>query len=514
MDIVLLFARLLLAAVFIVAGGAKLADREGSRRAVADFGVPAALAAPLGILLPLAELAVAVALIPTATAFWGAVGALVLLLLFVVGIGANLARGRKPDCHCFGQIHSAPAGWSTLARNGVLAAVAALLVWRGLEGEVGASVVGWIGALSLAQLLILAVGTAVLALLAAQWMFLFGLLRQNGRLLARLNAVEERIAAAGLAPIPSENGAHSTAGLPVGSPAPAFALEDLDGEQVTLDGLRARGKPVMLLFTDPNCGGCAELMPEISHWQQQYAEQLTISIVGRGTAAENSAEVSEHGVENVLLQEDWEVADAYELEATPGAVVVTPEGVVGTPLAHGPDAVEALVAHAVGERAQLPLLHPTAGHAAQEEDEEDEEDELEGPKVGEPAPEIKLPDLEGKHVSLEDFRGEVTLVLFCSPGCGYCQEELMPELKEWEAAPPDGAPRLLIVSDGTVEENEAVDISSPVVLEDDTYAVSDAYGVTGTPSAVLVDAEGRIASEMALGSGAVLALARPGQTAA
>jgi hypothetical protein len=51
-------------------------------------------------------------------------------------------------------------------------------------------------------------------------------------------------------------------------------------------------------------------------------------------------------------------------------------------------------------------------------------------------------------------------------------------------------------------------------LEDDTYAVSDAYGVTGTPSAVLVDAEGRIASEMALGSGAVLELTRPGQTAA
>jgi hypothetical protein len=73
---------------------------------------------------------------------------------------------------------------------------------------------------------------------------------------------------------------------------------------------------------------------------------------------------------------------------------------------------------------------------------------------------------------------------------------------------------LLIVSDGTVEENKAVDISSPVVLEDDTYAVSDAYGVTGTPSAVLVDAEGRIASEMALGSGAVLELARLGQTAA
>src|SRR3712207_8470130 len=106
MNAAVLFARLLLAAVFLAAGVAKLADREGSRRAVTDFGVPAALAAPLGILLPLAELAVAAALIPTATAFWGAAGALALLLVFVVGIGANLARGRRPDCHCRSEEHT------------------------------------------------------------------------------------------------------------------------------------------------------------------------------------------------------------------------------------------------------------------------------------------------------------------------------------------------------------------------------------------------------------------------
>ena len=504
MDIVILFARLLLAAVFVVAGVAKLADREGSRRAVADFGVPSALAAPLGILLPLAELAVAVALIPTSTAFWGAVGALVLLLLFVAGIGANLARGRRPDCHCFGQLHSSPAGWSTLARNGVLAAIATFVVWRGLEGEVGPSVIGWLGALSTAQLLILGGGTVVLALLAAQWYFLFGVLRQNGRLLTRLNAVEARLAAAGLAP--SENGAHRTSGLPVGSPAPAFALDDLDGEGVNLDGLRARGKPVMLMFTDPSCEPCTELLPDVGRWQQQYAGKLTIALVGRGTIAENSAEASEHGVENVMLQEDWEVADAYEVDATPGAVVVSPEGIISSPVAQGPDEVEALLARAVGERAQLPLLHSTAGHAAHEET------EPAGPKVGEPAPEIRLEDLEGRHVSLEDFSGEEVLVLFCSPGCGFCQD-MMPDLKEWEAAPPDGAPRLLVVSDETVEENKAMGLSSPVVL-DDTYAVWDAFDVSGTPSAVLVDAEGRIASRMVMGSVAVLELIKSGRTAA
>src|SRR5919107_3979977 len=134
MGTALLIARLLLAGIFLVAGVAKLADRTGSRQAVIDFGLPGALAAPLGILLPLAELAVAAALIPTSTAWWGALGALALLLLFVAGIGANLARGRKPDCRCFGQLHSAPAGWSTLARNAVLAALAAFVVWRGYDG--------------------------------------------------------------------------------------------------------------------------------------------------------------------------------------------------------------------------------------------------------------------------------------------------------------------------------------------------------------------------------------------
>jgi uncharacterized membrane protein YphA (DoxX/SURF4 family) len=75
-----LVARLLLAGVFAIAGLAKLADRSGSRQAVIDFGLPSSYAGPLSILLPLVELAVAAALIPTSTAVWGAIGALVLLL--------------------------------------------------------------------------------------------------------------------------------------------------------------------------------------------------------------------------------------------------------------------------------------------------------------------------------------------------------------------------------------------------------------------------------------------------
>ena len=57
MTTAVLAIRMLLAAVFAVAGIAKLRDLDGSRGAMRDFGVPANLAGPAGVLLPVAELA-------------------------------------------------------------------------------------------------------------------------------------------------------------------------------------------------------------------------------------------------------------------------------------------------------------------------------------------------------------------------------------------------------------------------------------------------------------------------
>jgi len=231
MTAALLAARLVLALVFVVAGLAKLAHRNGSKQAVADFGVPAVLAAPIGVLLPLAELVVAATLIPASTAWWGGVGALVLLLLFVVGIGINLLRGRRPDCHCFGQLHSGPAGWSTLGRNGVLAAVAAFVVWEGKEGAAaGPSAVGWLGSLSAAQLVGVIVGLGVVGLLVGICWFLVHLLSQNGRLLVRLEALEARLDAGGVAPRTDE--AQQPAGLPVGTEAPDLASKASTGRRL------------------------------------------------------------------------------------------------------------------------------------------------------------------------------------------------------------------------------------------------------------------------------------------
>ncbi len=124
----MLIVRLVLAVVLGVAGVAKLADRVSSGRTVVDFGVPERFASPVALLLPLAELTAAGLLVPRATARVGALLALLLLAFFVAAIVVNLSNGRRPDCHCFGQLHSAPVGWRTLVRNVVLALAAASVV--------------------------------------------------------------------------------------------------------------------------------------------------------------------------------------------------------------------------------------------------------------------------------------------------------------------------------------------------------------------------------------------------
>ncbi len=520
MNIALLIARLLLAGVFIVAGLAKLADRAGSQKALRDFGVPTVLANPFGILLPLAEIAVAIALVPTLSAWWGALGALILLLLFVIGIGFNLARGRKPDCHCFGQLYSAPAGWPTLIRNVLLAAVAGFVVWFGWYNP-GLSAVDWLGLLTLTQRIELLVGVIMVLLLFGGGWLLLAIMRQQGRLLLRIEALEEQLAASGT-PSSQPTPQVPVAGLPVGTTAPPFALSGLYGETLTLDALRAAEKLVVLLFSDPGCGPCTALMPEVSRWQREYAGKLTLALISGGKVDVNRSKVGEYGITQALLQQDREVAEAYKANGTPSAVLVRSDGTIGSPLAIGADAIRVLVAQAVGLPAlrSVPSSSPTSGNAFPMLVPANSNSNGNGnggaatatprpsttPKVGDAAPAFALPSLSGKLVNLSDFRGSKILVLFWNPGCGFCQQ-MLDDLKAWEANPPKGSPKLLVVTTGAVEENAAMELRSPVLL-DKNFAVGPTFGANGTPIAVLVDAQGKIASELAAGAPAVLALAR------
>ena len=119
--------RLALVLVFGAAGTAKMLDRKGTHEAVTAFGVPRPLAAPVSMLLPVVELIVAGGLLLRFAATWAAAGAFVLLVVFSAGVANSLLHGRRPPCHCFGQLASAPASWSTVGRNAALAGAAAFV---------------------------------------------------------------------------------------------------------------------------------------------------------------------------------------------------------------------------------------------------------------------------------------------------------------------------------------------------------------------------------------------------
>ena len=340
MDAALVVARLVLAGVFIVAGGAKLADLPGSRAALAGFGIPTRVAYLTGTLLPFAELAVAGLLLFGATARAGAIGALSLLVLFAIGISISMARGKAPDCHCFGQLHSEPAGPRTLARNLVLAAIAAFALFAGDSAGPGAS--EGVAELEGAEWLAVAATLVFLLALGIGMAAVLGLLRQNGRLLLRVEALEAALHARGI-PIPELLQPDFDHGLPAGTPAPDFSLPGLDGEAVTLDALRAGGKPVLIVFTDPDCGPCRQLMPQLGEWQHSRAGDLTIAVISGGVSGETRAEVAEHGLRIVLVDERSTASEAYRAGMTPSAVLIGKEGKIAAPVAAGERAIAALV---------------------------------------------------------------------------------------------------------------------------------------------------------------------------
>jgi thiol-disulfide isomerase/thioredoxin/uncharacterized membrane protein YphA (DoxX/SURF4 family) len=500
MDVTLLIGRLILAAVFLVAGIGKLADVPGSRRAVASFGVPEPLAAPIGLFLPLAELAVAVALLPIAAAPWGALAALVLLLAFVAGISLNLARGRTPDCHCFGQIYSEPVGAGTLIRNGALALLALFLIVAGRTAA-GLDPFAWMIGFTAAERLGVVLGTLAVALLAAQSLFLLRLTRQNARLLRALAGSAEELLEASQTP----DDPPASFGLPVGSPAPRFTLPDLHGSMVTLDDLLAEGKPVMLVFTSPTCGPCAALIPEIGRWQREHPARLTIAAIGEGTVDMNQPKAAEAGLLDLLLQRAREIGEAYDVHGTPGAVIVYPEGVIASPVALGADSIRGLLEQVL-EMVASPLIALQDNVRVEEQPDQTSAPGRQAVSVGDPLPDLPVTELTGRTVALPDLIDSETLLLFWSSSCGFCAQ-MQPTLEAWELNPPPGAPKLVVLLSPTAGGKQVVSFRSSIVIDRDG-TVARALGANGTPMGVLVDAEGRVASPVAAGEAEVMELAQ------
>jgi len=340
-------------------------------------------------------------------------------------------------------------------------------------------------------------GLLAVAVVGLGWA-LFQIVRQQGRLLLRLESLERLAARDGLISGPGANSSpRPEAGLPLATTMPSFRLPDLTGRVIALEDFR--GKRVLLVHWDAGCGFCDEIAPELAALQSDLSKRKTqLVLVSYGDAEVNRRFAQEHGLDcPILLQGEREPVDAFAHVGTPVAYLLDEKGRIAKPLALGADEVPRLAREAAGKRRRLREKSLGASRI-----------EREGLPAGTPAPVFALPDLFGRTVSLEDYSGRPVLLVFSDPDCGPC-DALLPDLARLHSRDGDGL-EILVVGRGGVEENRrkaaAQALDFPVLLQPG-WRVSKEYGIFATPVAFLIDEEGVIARDVAKGAPEILSLA-------
>jgi peroxiredoxin len=364
------------------------------------------------------------------------------------------------------------------------------------------------------------------ALAAGSWLG-WQLLRQNGRMLLRLDELEKRLNELEF------GGADEPAGLPLDSIAPEFELPNLAGEHKTL--AQHRGQTVLLIFFNPACGFCRELLPKLvvvdsereeavhhgkdpasngePHSQQPSWPHLLI--ISTGDLEANRKMFNQHKVTcPVLLQKDMEVATAYKANGTPTGYLINSEGKIASELAVGGEALLALLTDQSKINNQKSKVDQSAPTGNGEERATRfgnrslarSKIKRDGLKAGTPAPDFRLPRLDGGELSLGDLRGRQVLLVFSSPHCAPCNT-LAPKLQKFHRQHPEIS--VVMVSRGEPDENRAKvkehRLTFPVVLQQQ-WEISRLYAMFATPVAYLINESGVIVQDVAVGVEPILAL--------
>lgn len=128
-----------------------------------------------------------------------------------------------------------------------------------------------------------------------------------------------------------------------------------------------------------------------------------------------------------------------------------------------------------------------------------------GPPPGTEVPEFRVTTVSGALVSAADLRGERSLIGFFMPGCAPCHDQV-PAFIAFARGLPGGPGHVLaVIADGgrpvvTVPEHDADQLvedltgaeAAQVVRGPSAGAAATALAVTGYPSFLLLDADGRV----------------------
>jgi thiol-disulfide isomerase/thioredoxin len=113
-------------------------------------------------------------------------------------------------------------------------------------------------------------------------------------------------------------------------------------------------------------------------------------------------------------------------------------------------------------------------------------------QVGKPAPSFKLPDLNGREISLDQYKGRVVMLDFWATWCGPCRMTM----PLFERLQKEFSSTLVLVAINLQEpKNTVLDyvykqgLNSQVLL-DERGTVGEIYGTASIPMQVLIDKQG------------------------
>ncbi len=122
-----------------------------------------------------------------------------------------------------------------------------------------------------------------------------------------------------------------------------------------------------------------------------------------------------------------------------------------------------------------------------------------GLRLGKKAPGFRLPNGDGKEVSLDEFVGRKVLLVFTQSGCSPCKA-IVPELNRLAQR---GTHQVLVVNNAAPDKTRAwaseVAARFPVLAQEN-HALSKRFQAFATPFAFLIDEQGIITSKGLAGS--------------
>src|SRR5262249_22215279 len=102
------------------------------------------------------------------------------------------------------------------------------------------------------------------------WCVLFQVVKQQGRILLRLDDLARNTGPQQL-PVINTAAAAAPVGPKIGHPVENFRLPNLAGEEVSLEDYR--GRRVLLVHWSPSCGFCDLIAPDLARYHAKLLEQ-------------------------------------------------------------------------------------------------------------------------------------------------------------------------------------------------------------------------------------------------